>query len=72
VNTGSGKKPMSDMASSQAQSSQAQSSQAHVSSPLLLAVAAGGMLLAGTVALWAHYGSAVFFEMIAAGFAACF
>ena len=53
---------MSDMASPQAL----------VSRPLLLAATAGGMLLAGTVALWAHYGGAVFFEMIAAGFTACF
>jgi hypothetical protein len=39
---------------------------------VLLAVAVVGALLAGTVALWAHYGSAVFFETIRAGFAACF
>lgn len=31
-----------------------------------------GALVAGTVGLWAHYGSAVFFEMIMAGLAACF
>jgi hypothetical protein len=31
-----------------------------------------GLLLAATVALWAHYGSAVFYEMLLAGFAACF
>jgi hypothetical protein len=31
-----------------------------------------GLMLAGTIALWAHLGSAVFFEMIAAGLAACF
>jgi hypothetical protein len=29
------------------------------------------LLLAATV-LWAHYGTTVFFEMIEAGFAACF
>jgi len=58
----SGIKPMSDMVSSESR----------VPRPLLLAATAGGMLLAGTVALWAHYGSAVFLEMIAAGFAACF
>lgn len=39
---------------------------------LLLGGAAGGLVLAGTVALWAHYGTAVFFEMIRTGFAACF
>lgn len=38
---------------------------------LILAVVAGAVL-AGTVGLWAHYGTAVFFEMIAAGIAACF
>ena len=31
-----------------------------------------GVLVAGTLALWAHYGTAVFYEIIAAGFAACF
>ena len=40
--------------------------------PLLIFAAAGGLLLAGTVALWAHYGTAVFYEMILAGLAACF
>jgi hypothetical protein len=40
--------------------------------PLLLVAAVVVLLLAGTVALWAHYGSAVFFEVIRAGFAACF
>ena len=42
------------------------------SRPLLIVAAAGGVLLAGTVALWAHYGTAVFYEMILAGLAACF
>jgi hypothetical protein len=28
--------------------------------------------LAGTVLLWAHYGTTVFFETIRAGFSACF
>jgi hypothetical protein len=32
----------------------------------------GGALAAAAVLLWVHYGSAVFFEMIAAGFASCF
>jgi hypothetical protein len=31
-----------------------------------------GALIAVTLALWAHYGTAVFFEIIAAGLAACF
>jgi hypothetical protein len=39
----------------------------------LLATAAGvAVLLAGTMVLWAHYGTAVFYEMILAGIAACF
>ena len=39
----------------------------------VLAVAAGCVLLiGGTLVLWAHYGTAVFFEIIAAGIAACF
>ena len=43
--------------------------------PRLLAVAGGALLvavLAATAALWAHYGTAVFYEMILAGLAACF
>jgi hypothetical protein len=43
-----------------------------VSRPLLLVAAVVGIMLAGTVALWAHYGTAVFYEMIVAGLAACF
>lgn len=33
---------------------------------------AGVILLLGALALWAHYGTAVFFEMLASGIAACF
>jgi hypothetical protein len=42
--------------------------------PPLIWVAAGiaAVLVAGTIALWAYFGSAVFYEMIAAGIAACF
>ena len=32
----------------------------------------GTIALLATLALWFHYGTAVFFEMIAAGYAACF
>jgi hypothetical protein len=32
----------------------------------------GAALLAGALVLWFHYGTAVFFEMIASGIAACF
>jgi hypothetical protein len=41
------------------------------SRPLIVIAAVAGILLAGTVALWAHYGTAVFYEMIVAGLAAC-
>lgn len=32
----------------------------------------GGLALLAAAALWFHYGTAVFFEMIAAGVSACF
>jgi hypothetical protein len=41
------------------------------SRPLTAVTAAVVLLLAGTVALWAHYGTAVFYETILAGIAAC-
>jgi hypothetical protein len=34
--------------------------------------ALGAIILAGALALWFHYGTAVFFEMIASGISACF
>ena len=40
--------------------------------PILLAAGVVGLVLAGTIALWVHYGTAVFFEMIRTGFIACF
>ena len=39
---------------------------------ILLAAGALGVVLAGTVALWAHHGTAIFFETIRAGLVACF
>jgi len=42
------------------------------SRPLLVLAAIAVLLVAATLALWAHYGTAVFFEIIAAGIAACF
>jgi hypothetical protein len=42
------------------------------SRPLLLAAIAVGLILGGTVLLWAHYGATVFFETIRAGLSACF
>jgi hypothetical protein len=41
------------------------------SRPLLIAAGVLGVLCAATLALWAHYGTAVFYEMILAGMAAC-
>jgi hypothetical protein len=32
----------------------------------------GALLLAGTVGLWAWYGTSVFFEVLRAGWNACF
>lgn len=42
--------------------------------PMAAMIGAGlaGLLLAATVALWVHYGSAVFYEMLLTGLAACF
>jgi len=42
--------------------------------PALAVVGAGlgAALLLGTLALWFHYGTTVFFETIAAGIAGCF
>jgi len=39
---------------------------------IVFAAGALGLVLAGTIALWAHYGTAIFFEMIRAGLVACF
>jgi hypothetical protein len=42
------------------------------SRPLVAAAVAVAVAFAGTLWLWAHYGTAVFFETIRAGFIACF
>jgi hypothetical protein len=36
------------------------------------AASLGALAVCGAAALWFHYGTAVFFEMIAAGISACF
>jgi hypothetical protein len=36
------------------------------------AASLGAVAVLGALALWFHYGSTVFFEMIAAGISACF
>ena len=39
---------------------------------LLAGVGVGGLMVLGALALWFHYGTQVFFEMIRTGFGACF
>jgi hypothetical protein len=39
--------------------------------PLIAAVALA-LAIGGTLLLWAHYGTAVFFETVRQGFVACF
>jgi len=47
--------------------------QARVASAIVWGTASlGAFALLGAAALWFHYGTAVFFEMIAAGISACF
>jgi hypothetical protein len=43
-----------------------------VARPVLVVAAVVGALFAATLTLWAHYGTALFYEMVLAGFAACF
>jgi len=47
-------------------------STARLSRPLVAFAAFAGVLLMGTLALWAYYGTAVFFEVVRAGWMACF
>jgi len=39
---------------------------------LLAGTGVGGLVVIGALALWFHYGTQVFFEMIRTGFIACF
>jgi hypothetical protein len=43
-----------------------------ISWPTLLASLLGGAIVAVSLGLWAYFGTAVFFEMVRNGFAACF
>ncbi len=43
-----------------------------MSLPLMLLAAAGAAVIAGTLTLWGYYGTAIFFEMVRAGWIACF
>lgn len=45
---------------------------ASVPRPLIIAAALAGVLVFSTAGLWAWYGTAVFFEVIRAGWLACF
>jgi hypothetical protein len=48
-------------------------SQGRVASTIAYGAAGlGALVMLGAAALWFHYGTAVFFEMIAAGISACF
>lgn len=42
------------------------------SRPLMLLALGVGAAVAATVSLWAYYGTAVFLEMVRAGWSACF
>ena len=39
--------------------------------PLAIIAGVSGVLIAGTLTLWAYYGTAVFYEMMLAGIAMC-
>jgi hypothetical protein len=43
-----------------------------VSAITVAAAGLGAALIIGALALWFHYGTTVFFEMVASGIAACF
>jgi hypothetical protein len=43
-----------------------------LSRPLVLVALVGALMLAATLALWTFYGTAVFFELVRAGWIACF
>jgi hypothetical protein len=43
-----------------------------LSRPLVLVALLVGLLMAGTLGLWAYNGTAVFFEMVRTGWVACF
>jgi hypothetical protein len=40
--------------------------------PLILMAVFAGILFAAALALWGYFGTAVFYEMVLAGLAACF
>ncbi len=48
------------------------SSHSFAARPLGLLALLGSLLLAATLGLWAYYGTTVFFEVVRAGWVACF
>jgi hypothetical protein len=48
------------------------SAMASLSRPLLALVLIVALLLASALALWVHYGTAVFFEIVRTGWVSCF
>jgi hypothetical protein len=48
------------------------SSSPRLTRPVTVLAMLGGIAVGATLLLWAHYGTAVFFEMVRAGWAACF
>jgi hypothetical protein len=48
------------------------SSHSPATRPLGLLALLAGLLLAATLGLWAYYGTTVFFEVVRAGWVACF
>jgi hypothetical protein len=47
-------------------------STATLSRPVLVLAFICGLIVAATLGLWAYYGTAVFFEIVRAGWVACF
>jgi hypothetical protein len=65
--------PMVQPVSTSAGTMAATRPQGRVASAIVWSAAGlGAVVLLGAWALWFHYGSTVFFEMIAAGISACF
>lgn len=46
--------------------------EARVSRPVIAATGVVAILVGVTLGMWAYYGTAVFFEVVRAGWAACF
>ena len=65
--------PMVQPVSTQSGAMAATRPQGRVASAIVWTAAGlGALVLLGSLSLWFHYGTTVFFEMIAAGISACF